>query len=232
MTRLASEARAAGSPQALYEREGRKVTAEVSDALTLERKRVALADAIAQSGTMCPFWVEPERGYDGRQTDRNRLTVSLETGGLLQVRKTAGTWTYGGGGVGRLLLGWGFGGKVSVLGGAEFGGGAMLNPAGSKSSGDFVINYLPAIPVLLRFHDTSWHYDIEAAAVGVFQADNTQPSYGARAGFGFGVAALRTRFFTPWAGLTLAVEHYFPSGGRAAQEFFRGGLRVGASGDP
>jgi hypothetical protein len=148
----------------------------------------------------------------------------------VQLRQTADTWTFGGGGYGRLLPGYGFDGHVSVLAGAEFGGGAMLRPDTSPT--ELVINYFPAIPVLVRFHDGGWHYDIETAPVGLFQADDSSLSLGARIGGAIGIKALRTRGVLPWAGLAIAYEHYFPSGGRERAHFLRGGLRVGLMWDP
>ncbi len=97
---------------------------------------------------------------------------------------------------------------------------------------ELVINYFPALPVVLRFHDVSWHYDAEIAPVSWFQADDGDFSYGVRLGGGIGVAALRTRGFLPWAGLAIGYEHYFESGGRPEAHFIRGGLRVGFMLDP
>jgi hypothetical protein len=77
-------------------------------------------------------------------------------------------------------------------------------------------------------HEVAWHYDFEVAPVSLFQASNSNLSYGGRVGFGIGVSALRTRGFIPWAGAALAYDHYFESGGRAAAQFVRAGLRVGA----
>jgi hypothetical protein len=90
-----------------------------------------------------------------------------------------------------------------------------------------VINYFPAIPVLVRFHDGGWHYDAEVGAVGLFQADDSSLSLGTRIGGAIGIKALRTRGVLPWAGLAIAYERYFESGGRPRAHFVRGGLRVG-----
>jgi hypothetical protein len=119
---------------------------------------------------------------------------------------------------------------VTVLGGLEFGGGAMVRPQTSAS--EFVINYLPAIPVVLRFHSVAWHYEVETAAVGLLQADNTRPSYGVRVGTGVGFSTLRVQSILPWAGFVVAAEHYFRGGGRPRQQFVRAGLRVGFLWDP
>jgi hypothetical protein len=229
MARVAIEQEQAGDPRLLFERSGKVVTSEVEKAAHLWRMRHVLE--MAQSGAEkdCPFWVQPKRGYDGRQTDRNRFTLSLETGGLLQIRHTQDNVTYGGGGVVRLLPGYGFG-HVSVLAGIEFAGGAMLRQREGESG--FVVNYFPAIPVLVRVHSGNWHFDFEGAAVSLFQADDGRFSHGARAGFAVGLSALRTRFIVPWAGAAIAYEHYFPGGGRPAADFVRAGLRVGFVWDP
>lgn len=219
-----------GDPRALYEQNGRELDEGVERALRAQRESRALERALDRADRECPFWVEPEADFRGRQTDADRMTLSLETGGLVQLRQTDGTVTFGGGGYGRLLPGYGFGGDLTVLAGAEFGGGAMLRPRTSPT--EFVINYFPAIPVVFRFHDGGWHYDAEVAAVSLFQADDSQLSFGTRLGGAIGVKALRTRGVLPWAGLAIAYEHYFPSGGRPRAHFLRGGLRIGLMWDP
>jgi hypothetical protein len=227
---LLRRSQAAGDPRALYAREGRRRTAAVDDALIEERELRALDHALGGVARDCPFWVDPDPEFLGRQTDRNRFTLSIETGGMAQLRQTAGTWTLGGGGTARVLPGYGFGGSISILGGIEFGGGAMLRP--NTEPTEFVINYFPAIPLMLRVHDVAWHYDFEIAPVALFQADDGDFSYGGRVGFATGVFALRTRGVLPWVGAAVAYEHYLESGGRPQAHFVRGGLRAGVVWDP
>jgi len=218
-----------GSARALYERKGKVLDSEVKAALFLERQLVALQAALRRTDE-CPFWVEPDPFFLGRQTNRNRFTLNLESGGSAQVRATEGTWTLGGGGLVRLLVAYGFDGRYTLLGGAEFGGGAMLKPRTEPT--EIVINYFPAIPLVFRVHHVAVHYDFEVAPVALFQADNGDFSYGVRGAFGLGIAALRTRGIIPWGGGHVAYEYYAPGGGRAAQHFVRGGLRVGFIWDP
>jgi hypothetical protein len=218
-----------GDPKELYRAAGER-TARVDEALSIWRQHRALSMAVAHAEQDCPFWVEPRPGFPGRQTDRHRFTLNAETGGIVQLRQTEGTWTLGAGGNGRLLPAYGFGDRFTVLAGAEFGGGAMLRPGATPSQ--FIINYFPAIPVILRFRQVAWHYDLETAAVALFQADDTDVSYGVRVGGGIGVSALRPRSFIPWAGIAAAYEYYLESGGRSAAHFVRGGFRVGLRWDP
>jgi hypothetical protein len=128
------------------------------------------------------------------------------------------------------LVGWGFDGRYTLLAGPEFGGSALLRP-GSNAS-EFVINYFPAFPVVFRTRGLTWHYDVEVAPVSLFEADNTRLSLGARIGGAFAFTALRRRNVLAWAGLAVAYEYYFDSGGRGPIHFFRGGLRIGLPWDP
>ena len=198
-----------------------KELSDVKELLFVTRVHDLLAEAIRRAPQECPFWVEPQPRFKGLQSDFGTFALNVETGGMLQLRRTEGRITYGGGGVFRLLVSRGFG-DVSLMTGIELAGGAMLKPGAEQ----FVINYLPAIPVVVRFWNVSWHYDLEAAPVALFQADDTKLSWGLRLGAGIGVQSRRARGVIPWGGFALAYEHYF-EGHRAAAEFVRAGLRVG-----
>ncbi len=135
-TELERRARELGDSRALFARAGRELDGDTKEALFVERQLGALNHAMDRASVDCPFYVEPEPDFIGRQTDRNRFTLSLETGGMLQLRRTEGDWTFGGGGTARLLPGWGFGGAVTLLAGAEFGGGAMIRLVEDGDHGD------------------------------------------------------------------------------------------------
>jgi len=224
LERIRARARLAGEPHAVYAAQGGE-SARFQQSLSLDRQLRSLELAVARAGTDCPFWVPVSSGFQSRQTDFARWTLALETGGNLQLRQTEGRWTFGGGGLGRVLSSYGLSEHVSFLFGAEFGGGAMLRPGAPQT--EFVINYFPAIPLVLRVRDVNWRYDVEVGPVALFQADNVRLSYGARVGTSIGLLALRIRNVLPWAGLAATYEYYFPGGGRAAQHFIRGGLRIG-----
>ncbi|HEX6274134.1 MAG TPA: hypothetical protein VFZ53_13895 [Polyangiaceae bacterium] len=226
---LRAERARAGDARELHRNAG-ELTDAVERALTADRELRALERALARAESECPFWVEAEPGFAGLQSDRERITLNLETGGYAQLRETEDDWTFGGGGMGRLLVGWGFDGRTTLLFGPELGGGAMIRPGTSASQ--FVINYFPALPLVLRNHGLTWHWSTEAAAVALFQADDTRISFGGRIGGAFGLTALRTRNVLPWAGLAIDYEYYPRGGGRAPAHFLRGGLRFGFPWDP
>lgn len=227
---LRQRVRRLGDPRAVFEAEGRRHTARFERALTAARELEALERGLAGAPNDCPFWAEREHGFLGRQTDRQRFTLSLETGGNVQFRQTEGRWTFGGGGVARLLAGYGLGEAWTILLGAEFGGGAMLRPGAEQT--EFVVNYFPAVPLVLRHRDVDWHYDLELGPVALFQADNTALSYGGRIGLAIGVFALRSQGVIPWGGLAGGYEYYLENDARPAAHFLRGGLRLGLIWDP
>jgi hypothetical protein len=226
---LRAERARAGDARELHRAAG-EVSEAVERALTADRELRALERALMRVEAECPFWVAPEPSFAGLQSDRRRVTLNLETGGYFQLRETEDDWTFGGGGMGRLLVGWGFDGRTTLLFGPELGGGAMIRP--NTSASQFVINYFPAVPVVLRMHELTWHWGVEAAPVAVFQADNTRISFGGRIGGAVGFTALRTRNVLPWAGLAIDYEYYPRNGGRAPAHFLRGGLRFGFPWDP
>lgn len=217
-----------GDPRALFAAQG-SLSAPVVRALTAERRLRALEQTLRRQ-TECPFWIRPRSDFHGLQSDRKRLTFSVESGGNVQFRYTQEHLTFGAGGSGRLLIGWGFDGKYSLLAGPELGGSALLRP--NSNASEFVINYFPAVPIVFRSRQLTWHYDLELAPVALFEADNTRLSYGARLGACLAFTALRRRNVLPWAGLAVGYEYYFEGGGREPTHFFRGGVRIGLPWEP
>ncbi len=218
----------AGDPRQLFERAGGELTSEVKAALALGRELEALRRGLARAGA-CPFWVRPAAGFRGLQSTRERWIINFDTGGTAQLRRTRGDWAVGAGGFGRVLGGYSFT-HVSLLAGLEFGGGALVEPNQQPTS--LVVNYIPALPLLVRLHLDRWNVDLEAASVGLFQASNTSLSYGVRGGATIGVSALRLRGVLPWVGLAVATEYHFANSARPEAWYLRGGLRVGGVWDP
>lgn len=224
LARLGRASQAAGDPRTVYAEEGGALTSRVEEALTARRALDALAHAVRVAPEQCPFWLQPEAIFRSRQSTRDRAILNFDTGGTVQLRRTEGEWTLGAGGFGRLLGGYSFT-RVSLLAGIELGGGAMLEPKTDPT--ELVINYFPALPVIVRLHYQAWHVDFEGAAVALFQAGNTDLSYGVRGGLTVGVSARRLRGVLPWVGLGVASEYHFDNAARPGAVYLRGGLRVG-----
>ncbi len=224
LERLEREARGRGDARTLYERSGQTLTADVESALSASRRVEALRRAVASAARECPFWLRPEPVFKGLQSMRDRPIVNFDTGGTVQLRRTEGAWTLGAGGFGRVLAGYSFT-RVSLLAGVELGGGAMLQP--NTRPVQLVINYFPALPVIVRLHQKAWHVDLEGASVALFQAGNTRLSHGVRGGLTVGISSLRLRGIMPWVGLGVAAEYHFESSARPGALYLRSGLRVG-----
>lgn len=227
--RLKRESSERGDPRALYQAD-HELSSRVKEALAAQRRLLAFEHGLAGAERECPFWLELDPAFEGIQTDRNRFTLNVESGGVAILRETAGDWTLGAGGFGRVMPAYGFGGSWTLLAGGEFGGGALIRP-GDGTTG-LAVNYFMAAPVVARVRDVAWHYDLELAPVALFLTDDTRISYGARVGTTVGISALHTSGFIPWAGVSVAYEYYVESGGRPEAHFIRGGFRAGLSWDP
>jgi hypothetical protein len=223
---LARQREAFGDPRLLFQQDG-SLTPRVDAALSAQRRHQALERG-SRAAADCPFWLTPQRGFRGLQSTRERFIVNFDTGGTVQLRRTD-EWTVGAGGFGRLLGGYSFT-HVSLLAGIEFGGGALLEPGTEPT--EFVINYIPALPLIVRMHREAWHLDVEAAPVALFQQSDTTLSFGVRAGVTIGISALRLRGVLPWVGLGMATEYHFENTARPAAQYLRGGFRVGGVWDP
>jgi hypothetical protein len=221
--RLERQSRELGDARSAFERDHGELTSRVEAALSAER-RAAAARHAGELAPRCPFWVHADADFKGLQSTRDRLVTNFDTGGIVQLRRTQGEWALGAGGFGRALVGYSFT-HVSVLSGIEFGGGALLQPKTNPTQ--FIINYLPAVPVIVRLHYQAWNIDLEGASTGLFQAGDTRLSYGVRSGITVGVSSLRLRGILPWVGIGVASEYYFANSARPGAFFLRGGLRVG-----
>jgi hypothetical protein len=229
LEQLTQRAAALGDPRALYERAGRQLTPQVQSALSAQRVLSALRRATQAAPAECPFWVQSDPEFRGLQSTRDRWIVNFDTGGTVQLRSTQGDWSIGAGGFGRMLGGYSFT-HASLLAGLELGGGALVEPHTNPTA--FAVNYIPALPVILRLQRDAWNLDLEAASVALFQASNHRLSYGVRGGVTVGVSALRVRGILPWFGIGLASEYHFENSARPAALYLRGGLRVGGVWDP
>lgn len=210
---------------------------EVADLLFATRVRALLEEAMRRAGhdrdardppatpTECPFWLRPSPAFRGRETDAYRTTLNLEGGGLGALEATPGRVLLGAGGSARLLLGRGLNERWTFLAGGEFGGTAQLEQTETKTR--FPLSFTAALPMVLRYHARTWHYEGELASLAYFTQDDLRVSPGLRLGALVGVSTLRVRGIMPWAGLGVAVEHVLETHRRPAQWNLKTGARVG-----
>jgi hypothetical protein len=155
--------------------------------------------------------------------------VNAEGGGLFVVQN-AGGLKIGGGGNGRLLLGRGLDPYWTVLGGAEFGGAALFEQTATAAR--FPIQFTVAVPLAVRHHDLTWHYEAELAPLAFFTATDGTPSWGGRVALLFGVSTLRIRRIMPWVGIGVALEQFVERDARNDFRQVKAGLRLGFDWDP
>ena len=195
-----------GSAAELYRKHDRDMGA-ASEALALERTRALLRYAHGHAGEDCPFWLEPDPEFRGVQSDEGRFVLFAETIGFGSLVIERGEGGVGGGGGGRLLLGRGFGPRLTLGFGAELGGtGAFVeNEQGTRS---IETTFMAAAPLLLRVTNYSRVFDFEAAARFRIDPGEALPPPGVRLSFGVGITTLRSSAFMPHGVLWVGYEYH------------------------
>ena len=232
---LAREVTRLGGPldQALS-KNGNKID-DLDDLLFATRVSHTLAEAVRRAPAECPVWMTPKADFRSIQTGVDRFTLTLEGGGtgLLQYAAShpEGTIgiTIGAGGGGRLLLGRGFGHAWSVRVGPEVGVIALVER--DKGATALPLQFMGALPVVIRYTDVSWHYNFEVAPLGLYTESDPVVRYGVRVGVMLGISTLQVRSFIPWAGVGGAVEAYPEMDGRSLLLNLKGGVRAGVDWD-
>jgi hypothetical protein len=213
-----------GPVEDAYRRLGRSESA-IKELLFTTRVFRLLTEATRRAASECPFWITPSLAFHGLQTDAGRFILSLQSGGLLALQYLDRRVMPGAGGSGRLLVGRGLDERWTVLGGLEFGGIALFQQ--DEASTNFPVNLVVGLPVVLRRHDLSWHYELELAPIGFLTGTDLRPSYGVRVGGLLGISTLRIRRIIPWGGVGLGVEYVFGNRVRPMTMSVKGGFRLG-----
>ncbi len=226
--------RLGGPLEEALQKNGNKI-GDLKPLLFATRVAHTLGEAMRRAPSECPVWVTPERTFRSVQAGVDRFTLTVEGGGtgLIQyaAQHPAGTagFTLGGGGGGRLLLGRGFGHVWSVRTGAELNVIALVQR--EKNTTSLPLQFLGAIPLVIRYTDISWHYNFEIAPLAMFTESDPVVRYGVRTGLMVGISALQVRSFIPWAGVGGAVEVFPDADGRSLLLNLRGGVRAGLDWD-
>ncbi len=219
-----------GPAKEAYERAGQDLSA-VGELLTLERARALLAEADRIAADDCPFWLKPDDQFSGIQSNRRRFIVLAESMGSFSTYLKDGEITIGGGGGARIMPAWGVGDSVTIALGAEVGGRGQFS---ASDDGDpaLTAGIAGAIPLLIRFQDLTWFYDIEVAGLTLWRDSKLTWPPGVRVGVSVGISAIRISNFLPyvagWAGYEFHPgDDEFPD-----VHTIRIGTRVGFDWDP
>jgi hypothetical protein len=226
--------RLGGPLQAALEKNGNKID-DLKDLLFATRVERVLAEAMRRAPGECPLWVTPKRDFRALQAGVNRFILSLDGGGAGMIQyaeihpeNTTGLTLAGGGG-GRLLLGRGFGHHWSVRLGPELSVTALVRRDDNTTA--LPLQFQGAIPLVIRYTDVSWHYNVELAPLVMLTEEDEVPRYGGRFGVLIGISGLQVRSFIPWAGVGGALELFPDTDGRTLLLNLKGGLRAGVDWD-
>lgn len=199
---------------------------ELDELLFATRVSTIARRAAQAAETQCSPWHEALPSFRGVHSNAERMTLNLETGGVILIQRTGSERDFGGGFAVRLTAGYGLDHHLSLFTGAEIHV-TTLFPAGSDTTTRFPIQYVIGVPVVLRHRFLMWHHDVSAGPVAMFTDNSSQASYGFRVGALVGVSTLRIRHIMPWFGPGIELEYLFENEARDATASVKGGARLG-----
>ena len=184
----------------------------VEDLLVLTRVQKLLARA-EELSLDCPFWVEPEHPFRGRQISERRWLLSFGGGGKGTVALQSGELDLKFGGAGRLLLGHTFTDTHALFVGVEAGASAAFpkNAMGERTALELGADVVA--PLVYRRTLLNAYVEAEAGWLGrATERDWTDFDHGVHVGFAIGGRALRTRWLFPGAAFGVSWERTFLDG--------------------
>jgi hypothetical protein len=209
---IAAEIRRLGGPVEKAWRERDKDLGAVGDLVVLTRMQKLLARA-EELSLDCPFWLEPEHPFRGRQITEHAWLLSFGGGGKGTVSIQGGDYDLKFGGAGRILFGRAFGGGHALFAGFEAGASAAFpkNDQGERTALELGVDVV--FPLVYRRTLTNAYFEVEAGWLGrATERDWGDYDNGVHVGIAIGGRALRTRFLFPGAALGLSWERTFLDG--------------------
>jgi hypothetical protein len=201
-----------GGPVEKAWRERGKKLSRVSGLLVLDRVRTLL-DRADEASTDCPFWLEPENPFTGRQISEHTWQLSFGGGGTASALRHGDSQDISAGGVGRLLLGRMFDNGDGLYAGVEVGGSAQIPKDEMGERTQVVIGADVVVPIVFRRTLTNTYFEFEGGWLGhSTEQDWGHVDHGLHIGVAFGGRALRQRFLFPGASLAVAWERLFLDG--------------------
>lgn len=204
-------ARQGGPVEKAWRARGKKLS-RVSDLLVLDRVSKLLARAV-ESSVDCPFWIEPENPFRGRQISESRWTLTGGGGGQASSIAQGDNVDISAGGAGRLLFGRKLQSGNGVYAGVEVGGSAQIPKDENGMRTTLTIGVDIVTPIVYRRTLTNTYFEVEGGWLGhATERDWGNIDHGLHVGAAFGGRALRQRFLFPGAAFAIAYERLFLSG--------------------
>jgi hypothetical protein len=204
-------ARQGGPVEKAWRERGKKLS-RVSELLVLDRVSKLLDRAI-EASVDCPFWIEPENPFRGRQISEARWQLSFGGGGQASAIAQGKNVDVSAGGAGRLLLGRMLHNGDGFYFGVEVAGSAQIpkDENGMRTTLELGADILT--PFVYRRIITNTYIEFEGAWLGhATETDWGDIDHGLHVGVAFGGRALRQRFLFPGAALAFAYERLFLDG--------------------
>lgn len=210
----------------LYRSRGKKL-ARVSDQLELVRVRMLLERSIQVADEDCPFWLDRDERFAGRQILDDRWVFSFGGGGKGILVEQGDRTDLNFGGAGRLLFGWAFGSRFTLFAGVEAGASASFPKNEDGDRGNLVLGVDFVAPVVVRYRRINSYFEVEAGPLGIVrETDTADPEPGIHVGISFGGSASRRRWFFPGAAFGISYERTFPDGDEAPLNMVKLGFRA------
>jgi hypothetical protein len=215
-----------GPVEQAYAERGRRL-GNVKLLLRLHRVKMLLAHAEQAAPQDCPFWVEIEEPFRGRQISDGRWQLTLGGGGKGMLVTEGDRTDFSAGGAGRLLVGRVFDARSALYAGLELGATAAFPKDDLGNRGALVLGLDMVAPLVYRHTLTNAYWELEAGWLGrTTEEDLERIDQGAHVGFSVGGRALRTRFFFPGAALGISWERTFTAPDGADVTTIKVGARV------
>jgi hypothetical protein len=190
---------------------GKKLS-KVDDLLVLHRVRLLLERA-EQMSIDCPFWIEPEYPFEGRQISEHNWQLTFGGGGKASAITQGDNRDLSFGGAGRLLIGRMFANGDGIYLGAEMGASAQFPKDAMGERTSVVLGADLVTPIVYRRTLTNTYFELEAGWLGHSTEDDWGDlDHGVHVGVAFGGRALRQRFLFPGAALAWSLERTFVPG--------------------
>jgi hypothetical protein len=201
-----------GGPVERAWRERGKDLGRVDDLLVVTRVQRLLART-EELAADCPFWLEPEPAFRGRQISENRFVLAFGGGGKLIGVRQGERSDLNAGGAGRILFGRAMAEGNALLTGLEVGASAAFPRDATGERTSLVIAADLVAPVVYRKTFTNSYLELEAGWLGrTSERDWTAFDHGVHVGVALGARALRTRFLFPGAAFGASWERTFQDG--------------------
>jgi hypothetical protein len=215
-----------GPVEEAYARAGGSLRA-ISELVELSRVRMTLARAIEVADDDCPFWIEADDRFRGRQVSDDRWQLSLGGGGKGIVANQDGQTDIRAGGAGRLLFGRTIGPSFGVYTGVETGAIATFPKDDDGNRSNLLLGVELVVPLVVRYTHVNTYVEAEVGWLGRVTEDDVHSlDHGFHLGAAFGGRATRRRWFFPGAAFGVSYEQTVPRAGEPVLRTFKFGFRV------